>query len=383
MKWERIGQVSLGKRVRCNTYVLRYRDPTTGRRKFGATGITNKDQARRLAIQLDSDLAARRLDPTARHRGMTWMAFVKEYIDYKTSRNSPATVETDGYCLGQFTRIVSPKLLADVDARMIDQFVQVRAKKVRPETINKAVRVVRAALRWAARRGYISAVPDFSGVFIREVQKLPVVVKPAAFDNLLRAVCVAPGLHRSPGWWTTFLRLARFSGARRGELLALPRADVDLPGATMTIRISKGRREREIPLDAPTVEALASWLAESGPGADDLVFPGPDVASIRWFASDWDRLVAAAGLNGSRFRLKDLRSTCASELAASGVPSIVAQGWLGHSTITTTSKFYTNPAAGLVAAARTRAAGGPEGKAAASGADATGPASAGPEGKGE
>ena len=257
---------------------------------------------------------------------------------------------------------------------MIDRFMAARAKKVAPATVNKNLRVVRAALKWAKRRGYIADVPDFTGLFQREVVRLPKVVKREAFDAVLRAAATAPVTHRSNCWWQTFLRLARYSGARRGELLGLLWFDVDLPGAGMTIRISKGRRERRLPLDAPTVEVLRAWWAASGrpaPAAPVLPWPYPNPRS---FKTDWDTIIGAAGLDGDRFTAKDLRSTAASELATRGIPTAVAQAWLGHSTIVTTAKYYTNPTDALVNAARSREASGASGSVlGATGMDSTAP----------
>ena len=65
-KWERIGNVSVGKHPSSRCYQIRYRAPDTGRRTFKSTGVARLDQARRIALRFDDDLTAQRLDPGAK-----------------------------------------------------------------------------------------------------------------------------------------------------------------------------------------------------------------------------------------------------------------------------------------------------------------------------
>jgi integrase/recombinase XerC len=60
------------------------------------------------------------------------------------------------------------------------------------------------------------------------------------------------------------IQLMHDLGLRRGELVALDLADVDLPAGTVAI-IGKGKSEKtRVTLNAPTTEALADWIAARG-----------------------------------------------------------------------------------------------------------------------
>ena len=73
--------------------------------------------------------------------------------------------------------------------------------------MNRDLRHIRAAIRWAKRRGYISEVPDFKGVFIRENRKKPVIIPEEDFMEMVKALR-KPDLvlkHRPADWWRMFL----------------------------------------------------------------------------------------------------------------------------------------------------------------------------------
>jgi integrase len=157
--------------------------------------------------------------------------------------------------------------------------------------------------------------------------------------------------------------LAASTGMRRGEILGLRWADVDLDRARVSVRqtvvvanyrmvvsepkTSRGRRS--IALDLRTVAALRAWrtaqVAERlawGPSWTDsgLVFTREDGSLIHphrlstWFG----RLVKAAGL--PRIRFHGLRHTHASLGLAAGVSTKVMSERLGHATSSFTADVY-------------------------------------------
>ncbi|MCE5268706.1 MAG: tyrosine-type recombinase/integrase [Planctomycetaceae bacterium] len=63
---------------------------------------------------------------------------------------------------------------------------------------------------------------------------------------------------------------------------------------------------------------------------------------------DWHKIV------GKHRVPKNCRSTCGSQLVQSGTPTVVVKDFLGHSSVTTTEKFYVNTSGSLRAAAEAR-----------------------------
>ncbi|OAK60194.1 hypothetical protein A3K87_24060 [Variovorax paradoxus] len=68
-----------------------------------------------------------------------------------------------------------------------------------------------------------------------------------------------------------FVRLALATGARRGNVLAMRKADVDLSQKTWRIGITKNGTPQSIPLSVPAVEVLTRRLAD--PSSPEWVFP--------------------------------------------------------------------------------------------------------------
>jgi integrase len=227
---------------------------------------------------------------------------------------------------------------------------------VAAETVNRDLRSIRAALRYAAddNRGYILKAPSFRGIFLRTNQKNPVVVPADVQQKIVAAVDSEEFKPRvvSREWWKVFVLLCRETGARRGELLGLDwdRIDFKAKSVRITAETSKGRKDRVLPLgDAADLwQVLADWREKV---EGDQVFPWSR-ATYRQFYEDWERLLDAAGVGN--VVPKNLRSTTGSEMVAAGVSTMAVKDWLGHSSVTTTEKYYANTGLALRDAARQR-----------------------------
>ena len=167
-----------------------------------------------------------------------------------------------------------------------------------------------------------------------------------------------------------FLRLAFFTGMRRGELLGLRWRDVDLDAAALSVQQTwvrganglafgapkTARGRRRITLDAETVgilrahkRAQAVTRIKAGPiwQDNDLVFAredgapvDPDVVSQQFY-----RFEARAGM--LRIRFHDIRHTHATILLLAGVHPKVVSERLGHASIVITLDLYSHVLPGL------------------------------------
>jgi integrase len=157
-------------------------------------------------------------------------------------------------------------------------------------------------------------------------------------------------------------RLAAMTGMRRGGVLGLRWADVDLKAMTVTASRQRHRDKgiivsppktdrghRTIDIDAETVRILKDWrraqleeqVASDGEWPDTgMIFTknggaplDPDVVSQRF-----DRLVGRAEV--PRIRLHDMRHTHVTLLLGSGVPPHVVSVRLGHKSVAFTLQQY-------------------------------------------
>jgi integrase len=141
------------------------------------------------------------------------------------------------------------------------------------------------------------------------------------------------------------VRLLLLTGARRGEVLAMRWADVDLstgkwtkPGST-----TKQKTDHVVPLSAPA-RTLLSDIAERYAREHlkrplgEFVFPGTGgTGHIVEIKKSWRHLCRAAGIVG--LRPHDLRHSFASQLASGGASLPLIGALLGHSNPGTTARY--------------------------------------------
>lgn len=176
--------------------------------------------------------------------------------------------------------------------------------------------------------------------------------------------------------WFALYRLAAYSGARRGELLALRWSDVDSTGKSIRVRASAGLvenqrlegatksgRERRVSLDDVTLAALKAHRKEqmknqavAGEAWEDtgLVFVNglgkpiyPTAPTQRlaktieeYAAINEAKPKAARGPALPHIRFHDLRHVHATLLLKAGVPVHVVAARLGHADPSVTLRVY-------------------------------------------
>jgi integrase len=220
-----------------------------------------------------------------------------------------------------------------------------------PRTIQQCYRVLHTALnqalKWGEVHRNVAALVDTPAV--------PKAQTAALTPDQARLLLTATAGTR----WGPLWALAIHTGLRRGELLALRWHDVDWAGQLLHIRgalDASGKRVatktagsvRTVPVSAEAIRALQARRAAQRLervhalhwAGTDLIFTtlegrplmGDNMGDA--FQADLRR----AGLPHVRFH--DLRHTCASLLAAQGVPIEVVQRLLGHTSIKTTADVY-------------------------------------------
>jgi integrase len=121
--------------------------------------------------------------------------------------------------------------------------------------------------------------------------------------------------------------MAITTGARQGELLRLRWRDLRLPDRRANVEQTKNGEPRVLPLTGGGVELLKA-LPRPLDGETLLFRSFSDPHKPYEFRPHWDTAVKSAGL--TNFRFHDLRHTCASYLAQSGVTFLEIADVLGH-----------------------------------------------------
>lgn len=142
---------------------------------------------------------------------------------------------------------------------------------------------------------------------------------------------------KTPLWYRPLLWTAYFTGARRGEILDLKRAQVNLAKRIMILSPLDTKEEswKRVPIHRELVPILQEVL--DGPVLiSGRVFPLRDEKGIRdveleTFKNCWPRACEALKFDRPRARFHDLRGTWRSNARRSGVRYDIEMNIMGHS----------------------------------------------------
>jgi len=226
---------------------------------------------------------------------------------------APATVQRElNYLASVLTRAVKLKKLATNPARAVERAKVDRTPKVRYLDTAEEERF-RAAL--SERDAEMREARESANRWRKERKQDPLPALPHYGDHLTPAVL-----------------LSMNTGMRRGELLALKWASVDMKGKQITIEgaTAKAGQTRHIPLNTEALEVLKHWKAQA-PDSERL-FP-----IDTGFKTAWAHLLERAKIE--KFRWHDLRHHFASRLVQRGVPLNTVRELLGHGSMAMTLRY--------------------------------------------
>jgi integrase len=154
---------------------------------------------------------------------------------------------------------------------------------------------------------------------------------PEQLQNLLKAIEKDDHPHAGP-----MMKMALFTGVRRGELFRLQWDHIDLQRGFINIVDPKGGPDQKIPLNDAVKELLESHPKTNSP----YVFPGRGGGQRTNIARQVNRIKKNAGLPKDFRPLHGLRHVYASMLASSGqVDMYVLQKLLTHKDHTMTQRY--------------------------------------------
>jgi len=329
-------------------------------------------------LEQDAD-ARRRRGVTFRELAQDYLAWLAEVKDAKPKTLmehrylliEPGTVykRRPGVAQGRIMAALGDLPVREITTRDIEALLRSIAKTgVAPRTVNKTRQLVCAIFNFGMRPSTYALDSNPAKHADRRAEPEP---GPLAFygaeqvEALARAL--AAGAHRDPrapavsdgeaaaraaedAQDAELIRVAAYTGLRRGELVTLRWREVDFARRKIIVRRSlsggveatstKSRRTREVPLPDQAAIALDRLTRrEEFTDPDEYVFVNRlgrrlDPSAIR---RRFERARDAAGLEPLRFH--DLRHTYGSLLVAGGIDLASVKAAMGHSRITTTERY--------------------------------------------
>lgn len=193
--------------------------------------------------------------PKAAKRGKTLSDTMADWMQARSEGSKalrPSTASDYRRYVEYVRESIGDARLRDVDATTLDDFLRwLRKHHAGAETMHaRAFAVLRACLRWAARRGLVAFDPTLTYDARPEVaSKRRPSLQPAQFVRL-HGWAAANGERMAPLLW-----VAVMTGMRRGELAALSWLDVDLEQGALIVRHNAVQVGREVHVGAPKTAA--------------------------------------------------------------------------------------------------------------------------------
>ncbi len=257
-------------------------------------------------------------------------------------------------------QVLTPESITGVDLREFRRW-SLEEQQVKPKTWNRRKVSLALVCQWAQAQGYLTYDPSDGLQGAEEQEPAPKWITDVEYNRLMRAVeratqTAQSDFQRGLALETQALvRLMADAGLRVAEACALNWGDVTIGErkGRVVVRLGKGAKRREVPLNAEVCRALKLWKTDSvGPnrsgvtGAPDLrdlpVFPGESAGRLasRTVGRRMNELGDEAKVEGGLWAHR-LRHRFGKHLVDQGAPLTTVAKLMGHSRLEVTRLYVT------------------------------------------
>ncbi len=275
--------------------------------------------------------------------GLTFGQVVNRYLEeFSAGRNAAGTYKRNKLSAGYLARFFGSCKLTDVSPdRVLDYRrwrVMAGKKKSSPASVNHDLKFGRRVYNWSKEMGYCSDNPFKNSLMLRVNNICDRIPTDEEWQGIVQALS-GPLLEEMRV--VTFI--ARFSGARRSEIIALKRSNIGLDEMVITFNQTKNGEPRTIPVCEKLMAELAPYLQRKGLRVEDAVFPGLTVGKV---TETFRRIIRKLGFTGG-LNFHSLRKAFATDLNAKGVDLYTIARLTGHKQIDML-KRYLHPSMGTL-----------------------------------
>lgn len=347
---------ALWPRKRAHRWVVRWY-ASDQRTRYGKVFKTRKE-AGRYAAELQKQVALGKADKP--HK-VTLHEFLSEHEQVMRGQVAHGTLQDHMGVLRLFEKFIGGNVgLEKIQPSQAEAFVADRLASgdISAATVNKNIRTLQGIFNRAIEpRGYLAEGQNpFQKIRERKTTEGKIrVVNVQEYQLLVKEADL---------WWHSLLSVAYGSGLRRNEILYLTWSDIDFemkrlyvtakkPAADRVEWQPKNRRNRVVPMSDETASLLAEMQADAAEGHPYVFIAPKRLERILWrrdrgkwhsrsepinnIARDFTQIRIAAKVN--KCTIHDLRRSAITNWAQE-LPIQVVQTLAGHSSITTTRKYY-------------------------------------------
>jgi len=293
--------------------------------------------ARKWAQDVESDMRNGRHFKKVEARRHTVADLVERFISELPSRGLKSARDYErqlGWWESQLGHLslaeLTPAVIVEQRDRLAGE-VTVRKALRTPARVNRYLAVLSSALSRAVKEW--QWLEDNPALRVSKLREPSGRMRYLSDDERERLLAACQASH-NPDLYTVVV-LALSTGARRMEVWGLCWPDVDLKRGMMTLNQTKNRERRSVPVQGLALELLRSRVRRLD---TPLLFPSKtDPHRPFDFRAPFERARRAACIED--FRWHDLRHSCASYLAMSGVPMRTIAEILGHKSLSMTMRY--------------------------------------------
>jgi integrase len=303
-------------------YFIRYRD-SEGRQRERKCGPSRK-LAEEVERKILLDRTREKLLDIKLPEKVTLEEFAPRYLEYSRTNKRPKMYVSEKNSLNHLLPVFGKKLLTEIAAAEVEEYKAARlADAVKPASVNREIACLRTMLNKAVEWGKLSKNPLGYG----RACKVKALKEPPGRVRYLTRDEIARLLEVSPSHLKLIVFFALNTGMRKGEILGLKWADLDLQNCIIHVKETKSGERRDIPV-SPELKVLLEGL----PRKNEFVLGG-----FQDVKKSFTTACRKAGIED--FRFHDTRHTFASLLVMAGVPILVVKELLGHKTLRMTERY--------------------------------------------
>lgn len=340
------------KRNKRNSYIVYYKDPHTGKRRYYKTF-----QRQREAQQASNDLRAL-LDsgkiPNKVKKRVRMLLFGEVAEEVKKDWSSrlkigelrPKTVDEYFITLNSVNKIFSSRLLCEINAEEIRKYREEIAFKLSNISSNKRFAIIRRVFEKGLEMNAVLENPVKKFKFLSEkMHERNRFILPAGIEALVEASKQTKAKYYMPA----LIYLGAEHGASKQEALSLCWSDINFDYENIGIvrfYRTKNQNERTEYLMPRSRKALEDWKKHQkwmrgkkkvDAQSSDIVFSHLNGTQIQSFNRAWWATLKIAGIED--FHFHDLRHTFCSNLILSGAGLKEVKEMIGHSDISMTDRY--------------------------------------------
>lgn len=307
------------------------------REKFGPS----KGEAEKALASRQTDIARGKFNFAPKSLGPLFGVFAEQYLNLVSIQKRCHNNER--YVIRQLVRVFGKRRISELTAEDGEGFKTVRARYVKPATVNRELTVLKHMLRTAFKWELLPKNPFRDVQFLHVPKSIERILSTQEELKLLQACDRVRGQFLKP-----LVVLALQTGMRRSELLTLRWHQIDLGRRTLRIINAKTvSGDRVVPMNDTACRVLTDLATKR---TSEFAFPSSRRVGERLvdLKKGFKKTVQIAGIPHIRFH--DLRHTFATRLVQAGVDLITVRQLLGHARITMTVRYAHSPTEARIAA---------------------------------